>query len=350
MRKDFPDEALQGSESILEGGDDSSVVTSEDGFAGEMESADSDSSEEPEIANSFPATEFTGENDYDLPSRENSSPFETKSRLNLLKDEGFVTWQRTMCVDAVRANGEWIMIFHAARLVTILEAYALYDPEIGYCQGMSDLLSPIIAVMEEDVSAFWWFVGFMKKARHSFRLDEVGIRRQLGIVSKIIKCKDSHLYKHLEKLQAEDCFFVYRMVVVLFRRELNLDQTLCLWEVMWADQAAIRAGTARSAWRRMRLRAPAIADCVLQRRKLIVEKYSSMDEIMRECNSMAGQLGVWKLLDDAHDLVVPSKLRDLRITSTPSLEQKQLIGNFGILNAVPALSVSDSGIIAILAF
>ncbi|KAJ6388444.1 hypothetical protein OIU77_026921 [Salix suchowensis] len=71
---------------------------------------------------------------------------------------------------------------------------------------------------------------------------------------------------------------------------------------------------------------------------------------MSECNSMGGQLDVWKLLDDPHDLVVPSKLRDLRITSTPSLEQKQLIGNFGILNAVPALSVSDSGIIAILAF
>uniref|UniRef100_A0A6N2JZS2 Rab-GAP TBC domain-containing protein n=1 Tax=Salix viminalis TaxID=40686 RepID=A0A6N2JZS2_SALVM len=80
--------------------------------------------------------------------------------------------------------------------------------------------------MEEDFSAFWCFVGFMKKARHNrhnFRLDEVGIRRQLGIVSKIIKCKDSHLYKHLEKLQAEDCFFVYRMVVALFRRDL--DQT-----------------------------------------------------------------------------------------------------------------------------
>ncbi|KAJ6933847.1 GTPase-activating protein GYP7-like isoform X2 [Populus alba x Populus x berolinensis] len=341
---DFPDEAPQGSESILEGGDDRSVVTYEDGMAGDTESTDSNSSEEPEIAESFRATEFTGENDFDLPSQKTSSPFETKSRLNLQKDEDFATWQRIMRVDAVRANGEWIMyspsqaavsemkarrlaesvglqdydhlepsrIFHAARLVTILEAYALYDPEIGYCQGMSDLLSPIIAVMEEDFLAFWCFVGFMKKARHNFRLDEVGIRRQLGLVSKIIKCKDSHLYKHLEKLQAEDCFFVYRMVVVLFRRELDLDQTLCLWEVMWADQAAIRAGIAQSAWGRMRLRAPpsddlllyAIAACVLQRRKLIIEKYSSMDEIMRECNSMAGQLDVWKLLDDAHDLVV----------------------------------------------
>ncbi|CBI34582.3 unnamed protein product, partial [Vitis vinifera] len=172
----------------------------------------------------------------------------------------FATWQRIIRLDAVRANAEWIIyspsqaavseikarrfaesvglkdydhlepcrIFHAARLVAILEAYALYDSEIGYCQGMSDLLSPIISVMEEDHDAFWCFVGYMKKARHNFRLDEVGIRRQLSIVSKIIKLQ----------------------------------------------------------------------------RKLIIEKYSSMDEIIRECNSMAGHLDVWKLLDDAHDLVV----------------------------------------------
>uniref|UniRef100_A0A6N2KAK3 Rab-GAP TBC domain-containing protein n=1 Tax=Salix viminalis TaxID=40686 RepID=A0A6N2KAK3_SALVM len=151
----------------------------------------------------------------------------------------------------------------------------------------------------------------MRKARHNFRLDEVGIRRQLNTVSKIIKCKDSHLYRHLEKLQAEDCFFVYRMVVVLFRRELTFEQTICLWEVMWADQAAIRAGIGKSAWSRIRQRAPptedlllyAIAASVLQKRKLIIEKYSSMDEILRECNSMSGQLDVWKLLDDAHNLV-----------------------------------------------
>jgi hypothetical protein len=70
------------------------------------------------------------------------------------------------------------MIFHTARLVGLLEAYAVYDPEIGYCQGMSDLLSPIIAVMEEPDESFWCFVGYMRKARHNFRLDEVGIRRR----------------------------------------------------------------------------------------------------------------------------------------------------------------------------
>ena len=102
------------------------------------------------------------------------------------------------------------------------------------------------------------------------------------------------------------------MVVVLFRRELTFEQTNCLWEVMWADQAAIRAGIGKSAWSRIRQRAPptddlllyAIAASVLQKRKLIIENYGSTDDIITECNSMSGQLDVWKLLNDAHDLVV----------------------------------------------
>lgn len=81
---------------------------------------------------------------------------------------------------------------------------------------------------------------------------------------------------------------------------------------MWADQAAIRAGIGTSSWSKIIVRAPptddlllyAIAASVLQRRKLIIEKYNAMDEILRECNNMAGQLDVWKLLDDAHELVV----------------------------------------------
>ncbi|XP_057968906.1 rab GTPase-activating protein 22 isoform X1 [Malania oleifera] len=332
------------SDSLFEVDGDKSGIALEDVSPGDTESSDSDSSDEYEDIRFLFSTEGDEQNNIDEHADESSSSPKTVTRSKSHTPEDFATWQRIIRLDAVRTNAEWIVyspsqaavseteaqrlaesvglkdydhlepcrIFHAARLVAILEAYALYDSEIGYCQGMSDLLSPIISVIEDDQEAFWCFVGFMRKARHNFRLDEVGIRRQLSIVSKIIKCKDSHLYKHLEKLQAEDCFFVYRMVVVLFRRELNFEQTLCLWEVMWADQAAIRAGIGKSDWGRMRLRAPptedlllyAIAACVLQRRKLIIEKYCSMDEIMRECNSMAGHLDVWKLLDDAHDLVV----------------------------------------------
>ncbi|KAF6136226.1 hypothetical protein GIB67_001635 [Kingdonia uniflora] len=320
-----------------------SGITQEVAITELTESSDSDS-EEMESLPKFSAIEGSGEGELPNNSSKDSTPTKPEIKSKTNSDEGFEKWQRIIRLDAIRANAEWVpysptqagvsaeiaqhlaesvglkdydnlepcRIFHAARLVSILEAYALYDPVTGYCQGMSDILSPMIAVIEEDYEAFWCFAGFMRKARHNFRLDEEGITAQLTTISKIIKFKDPHLYKHLEKLQADNCFFVYRMVVVLFRRELTFEQTLCLWEVMWADQAAIRSGMSKSAWGKIRQRAPptedlllyAIAACVLQRRKKIIEKYSSMDEILRECNSMAGQLDVWKLLDDAHDLVV----------------------------------------------
>lgn len=297
------------------------------------ESSDSDSSDENDSVQVVPSSEGKVDN-----STSPSTIYISRTK------EDFVTWQRIIRLDALRADTEWTpysqsqalvsenrarraaeavvlkdyshlepsKILHATRLVAVLEAYALHDPEIGYCQGMSDLLSPILSVIPDDYEAFWCFVGFMKKARQNFRLDEVGITRQLSIVSKIIKSKDSQLYKHLEKVKAEDCFFVYRMVLVMFRRELTLNQTLHLWEVIWADQAAIRAGMGKSSWsHRIKHRAPptddlllyAIAASVLQRRKLIIEKYNSMEEILWECHNMVGKLDVWKLLDDAHDLI-----------------------------------------------
>ncbi|KAK4759087.1 hypothetical protein SAY87_020388 [Trapa incisa] len=326
---------------LLEG--DNSLRSADDSTLN-TESSDTDSSEDAEVIRATTPSDGREDKGSDILTKGISPSLNTGMPSANQTTEDFLTWQRIIRVDAVRANADWIpysyqqatvsetrarhcaeavrlrdydhlephRIFHASRLVAILEAYAIYDPEIGYCQGMSDLLSPIITIITDDHEAFWCFVGFMRKARHNFRLDEVGIRRQLKIVSKIIQFKDLHLYRHLQKLQADDCFFVYRMVVVLFRRELSLEQTMNLWEVMWANQAAVRAGVGKSAWSRIRQRAPptddlllyAVAASVLQRRKLIIQKYNSMEDILRECNSMAGHLDVWKLLDDAHDLVV----------------------------------------------
>ncbi|KAH9606902.1 hypothetical protein KSS87_019736 [Heliosperma pusillum] len=50
-----------------------------------------------------------------------------------------------------------------ARMSDILAVYAWVDPETGYCQGMSDLLSPFVVLFENDADAFWCFEMLLRR-------------------------------------------------------------------------------------------------------------------------------------------------------------------------------------------
>lgn len=39
----------------------------------------------------------------------------------------------------------------------------MYDFDLGYVQGMSDFLGPLMIIMDDEVDAFWTFVGLMKR-------------------------------------------------------------------------------------------------------------------------------------------------------------------------------------------
>lgn len=52
---------------------------------------------------------------------------------------------------------------HLEQMKDMLLTYNEYNPDLGYVQGMSDLLAPIYAVMQDDAVAFWGFVGFMDR-------------------------------------------------------------------------------------------------------------------------------------------------------------------------------------------
>ena len=63
--------------------------------------------------------------------------------------------------------------------------YVMYNFDLGYVQGMSDLLSPILYVMKNEVDAFWCFVGFMDRVASNFEFDQ-GIVDTEIILEKII--------------------------------------------------------------------------------------------------------------------------------------------------------------------
>ena len=117
----------------------------------------------------------------------------------------------------------------------MLLTYNEYNTTLGYVQGMSDLLAPIYAVMQDDAAAFWAFVGFMERTERNFLRDQSGMRAQLVTLDHLVQLMDPKLYLHLESADSTNFFFFFRMLLVWFKREFKWDDVLRLWEVLWTN-------------------------------------------------------------------------------------------------------------------
>ena len=109
----------------------------------------------------------------------------------------------------------------------LLLCYSVHDPQTGYCQGMTDLIQPFVQTFRDESACFWAFATFMESARENFMSDESGIMTRLSLVKMV--------FSYLNEIGAESFFFSYRMILVLLRRELSVENTMLFWEVMWAE-------------------------------------------------------------------------------------------------------------------
>ncbi|XP_010039504.2 TBC1 domain family member 15 isoform X1 [Eucalyptus grandis] len=123
-----------------------------------------------------------------------------------------------------------------AKLWNVLAVYAWVDSDIGYVQGMNDICSPMVILLEHEADAFWCFERAMRKLRENFRCttSSIGVQSQLRTLSTIIKTIDPQLHQHLEDLDGGEYLFAIRMLMVLFRREFSFIDALYLWELIWA--------------------------------------------------------------------------------------------------------------------
>jgi hypothetical protein len=124
---------------------------------------------------------------------------------------------------------------HLEQMKDMLLTYNEYNTDLGYVQGMSDLLSPIYAVMQDDAIAFWAFVKFMDRMQRNFLRDQSGMRLQLLTLDHLVQFVDPQLYIHLEKANSTNFFFFFRMLLVWYKREFSWPNVLRLWEVLWTD-------------------------------------------------------------------------------------------------------------------
>lgn len=129
---------------------------------------------------------------------------------------------------------------HLDKLTNLLMTYMMYDFDIGYVQGMSDLAGPILCMYGGDiVKSFWIFVEVMKLFRRNFEYTQNTILFQLSCLYELVKNTDPLFAQYLEENESSNCFFAFRAIVCQFKRELmkkdedDYTNVLFLWDTIW---------------------------------------------------------------------------------------------------------------------
>ncbi|XP_078273469.1 TBC1 domain family member 15 [Rhinoraja longicauda] len=166
----------------------------------------------------------------------------------------------------------------------ILMTYCMYDFDLGYVQGMSDLLSPILYVMDNEVDAFWCFVAFIEQMHCNFEEQMQGMKTELSQLSTLLKLLDLGFWNYLQSQESGYLYFCFRWLLIRFKREFSFQDTLRLWEVMWTGLPCQNFHL---------LICCAILDTEKQK---IMENHYGFNEILKHINELSLKLDVDDML------------------------------------------------------
>ncbi|XP_030389886.1 TBC1 domain family member 16 isoform X1 [Gopherus evgoodei] len=118
----------------------------------------------------------------------------------------------------------------------ILLNYAVYNPTIGYSQGMSDLVAPVLAEVLDESDTFWCFVGLMQNTIFISSPRDEDMEKQLMYLRELLRLMHLHFYQHLVSLGEDglQMLFCHRWILLCFKREFPDAEALRMWEACWA--------------------------------------------------------------------------------------------------------------------
>uniref|UniRef100_A0A1A7WC50 TBC1 domain family, member 25 n=1 Tax=Iconisemion striatum TaxID=60296 RepID=A0A1A7WC50_9TELE len=124
---------------------------------------------------------------------------------------------------------------HLTALTDLLTTFAITHPQISYCQGMSDIASPVLAVMDNEAHTFICFCGIMKRLEGNFRPDGQLMSVKFQHLKLLLQYSDPEFYSYLVSRGADDLFFCYRWLLLELKREFAFDDALRMLEVTWSS-------------------------------------------------------------------------------------------------------------------
>ncbi|XP_074533292.1 uncharacterized protein LOC141796205 [Halichoeres trimaculatus] len=121
-----------------------------------------------------------------------------------------------------------------AKLFRVLLAYAKYNPNIGYCQGMSYLAAVLLMQLEEE-EAFWALTALLDRPKYLAEMFDTSltkVQHQAKMFDQILKHRKPKLYQHMESVGVLSIHFVMPWFLTLFTSLPCWDSVLAVWDLI----------------------------------------------------------------------------------------------------------------------
>ncbi|XP_059370502.1 small G protein signaling modulator 2-like isoform X1 [Carassius carassius] len=119
------------------------------------------------------------------------------------------------------------------KLRNIMCSYVWEHLEIGYVQGMCDLLAPLMVILDDECLAYSCFTQLMKRMSQNFPTGGA-MDTHFANMRSLIQILDSELFELMQQNgDYTHFYFCYRWFLLDFKRELLYEDVFAVWEVIW---------------------------------------------------------------------------------------------------------------------
>ncbi|XP_005344297.1 small G protein signaling modulator 1 isoform X2 [Microtus ochrogaster] len=179
------------------------------------------------------------------------------------------------------------------KLRNIMCSYIWQHIEIGYVQGMCDLLAPLLVILDDEALAFSCFTELMKRMNQNFPHGGA-MDTHFANMRSLIQILDSELFELMHQNgDYTHFYFCYRWFLLDFKRELVYDDVFSVWETIWAAKHVSSAHY-------VLFIALALVEVY---RDIILENNMDFTDIIKFFNEMAERHNAKQILQLARDLV-----------------------------------------------
>ncbi|KAF6096961.1 small G protein signaling modulator 2 [Phyllostomus discolor] len=120
------------------------------------------------------------------------------------------------------------------RLRDVMCSYVWEHLDMGYVQGMCDLLAPLLVILDNDQLAYSCFSHLMKRMSQNFPSGGA-MDTHFANMRSLIQILDSELFELMHQNgDYTHFYFCYRWFLLDFKRELPYEDVFAVWEVIWA--------------------------------------------------------------------------------------------------------------------